>query len=70
MKPDSGMVRIYGHRPSSIEAKRYIGYLPEDACRKTERIDKNNKITLIYDTGNSKIRNYDWNEKCKCSNLH
>ena len=31
MKPDSGMVRIYGHRPSSIEAKRYIGYLPEDA---------------------------------------
>ena len=31
MKPDAGMVRIYGHKPSSIEAKRYIGYLPEDA---------------------------------------
>ena len=31
MRPDSGMVRIYGFRPSSVDAKRYIGYLPEDA---------------------------------------
>ncbi|MHB1440117.1 MAG: ABC transporter ATP-binding protein [Cuniculiplasma sp.] len=31
MRPDSGRVRIYGFRPSSVDAKRYIGYLPEDA---------------------------------------
>ncbi len=31
MKPDKGNVRIYGHRPSTMEAKKFIGYLPEDA---------------------------------------
>lgn len=31
MKPDSGNVRIYGYRPSSMEAKKNMGYLPEDA---------------------------------------
>lgn len=31
MKPDRGNVRIYGYKPSTMEAKRYIGYLPEDA---------------------------------------
>ncbi len=31
MKPDKGDVRIYGFRPSTVEAKKRIGYLPEDA---------------------------------------
>ncbi len=30
MRPDAGSVRIYGYLPSSISAKRHIGYLPED----------------------------------------
>ncbi|MGP6206606.1 ABC transporter ATP-binding protein [Cuniculiplasma sp. SKW3] len=31
MKPDTGKVRIFGYIPSSYEAKKLIGYLPEDA---------------------------------------
>ncbi len=30
MKPDTGKVRIFGYPPSSFDAKRMIGYLPED----------------------------------------
>lgn len=30
MKPDNGRVRIFGYLPSSFEAKKMIGYLPED----------------------------------------
>jgi ABC-2 type transport system ATP-binding protein len=31
LKPDSGLVKIGGYDPSSAEAKRVLGYLPEDA---------------------------------------
>lgn len=31
MKPDTGKIRIFGYLPSSYEAKKIIGYLPEDA---------------------------------------
>ena len=31
LKPDSGLVKISGYDPSSPEAKRVLGYLPEDA---------------------------------------
>jgi ABC-2 type transport system ATP-binding protein len=31
MRPDKGNVKIFGYPPSSMEAKKYIGYLPEDA---------------------------------------
>src|SRR5215472_12902622 len=31
LKPDAGDVKLNGHDPSSPEAKRVLGYLPEDA---------------------------------------
>ncbi len=31
LKPDSGFVKIGGQDPTTVEAKKYIGYLPEDA---------------------------------------
>lgn len=31
IKPDKGEVKIKGHDPTSLDAKRLIGYLPEDA---------------------------------------
>ena len=31
LKPDSGVVKIDGHDPTNPEAKRVLGYLPEDA---------------------------------------
>ncbi len=31
LKPDSGLVKIGGYDPSNAEAKRVLGYLPEDA---------------------------------------
>ncbi len=31
LKPDSGSISVMGHDPTSIEAKRLLGYLPEDA---------------------------------------
>ncbi len=31
LKPDSGQITIMGHDPTSMDAKRLIGYLPEDA---------------------------------------
>ena len=44
--------------------------MDQNACRKTKGVDEYNQITLIYNTGNSKIRYYDWNKKCKCPNLN
>lgn len=31
LKPDTGTIKINGHEPFSAEAKRVLGYLPEDA---------------------------------------
>lgn len=31
LKPNSGEARLYGHLPTEMEAKRILGYLPEDA---------------------------------------
>lgn len=31
LRPDEGKISIYGYLPDSIEAKKLIGYLPEDA---------------------------------------